>query len=152
MAKYIRARHPDVVRLNTWVSSIALASGDDLDDGQPMMEVITNDKERHRFSHVICTLPLPVLRFLDTPRAKLSVKQTSALRTLNYGRSVRVGMQFKTAWWTTGKDKDGEPLGIVGGETVTDRFLQIIRYPSYGDVQEEKTTLLASYCSNDEAE
>ncbi|KAK2462139.1 hypothetical protein APHAL10511_005837 [Amanita phalloides] len=153
MAKHIRSCHPDAIQLDSWVSSIALIGGDDSDDGQSMMEVITNDEEQHHFSHVICTIPLPVLRLIDTSCAKLSLMQMFALRTLNYGPAVKIGMQFKTAWWTTGKDKDGEPLGIVGGQSSTDRPLQIIIYPSHGDVQKGKTTtLIASYGWAREAE
>ncbi|KAK2462138.1 hypothetical protein APHAL10511_005836 [Amanita phalloides] len=152
MAKYIRSCHPDAIQLDSWVSSIALVSGDDSDEGQSMMEVITNDEERHHFSHVICTLPLPVIRLIDTSGAKLSLMQTTALRILNYGPAIKIGMQFKTAWWTTGKDKDGEPLGIVGGQTLTDRPLRTILYPSYGDVQEGKTTVIVAFCWNEEAE
>ncbi|KAG2741258.1 hypothetical protein P692DRAFT_201894116 [Suillus brevipes Sb2] len=32
-------------------------------------------------------------------QADLSPKQSNALRTLNYGPSVKIGMQFRTAWW-----------------------------------------------------
>ncbi|KAK2462137.1 hypothetical protein APHAL10511_005835 [Amanita phalloides] len=121
MAKYIRSCHPDAIQLDSWVSSIALVSGHS-DGGQSMMEVITNDEERHRFSHVISTLPLPVLRLIDTSGAKLSLMETTALRVLNYKSAVKIGMQFKTAWWTTRKttvivaycsNKEAERLSVL---------------------------------------
>lgn len=78
--------------------------------------------------------------------------QTTALRELNYGPSVKVGLQFKTAWWTTGTDKDGKPLNIVGGQTYTDGPLRTVVYPSFGNVQAgETTTLIASYCWTEDA-
>lgn len=78
--------------------------------------------------------------------------QENALRTLNYGPSVKIGVQFRTAWWTTGTDLSGRPLNIVGGQTYTDSLLRTVVYPSFGDVQAGKTTsLIASYCWTEDA-
>lgn len=80
--------------------------------------------------------------------------QSNALRTLNYGPrpSVKIGMQFRTAWWTTGKDLSGNPVNIVGGQTYTDRPLRTVVYPSFGSVQAgTTTTLIASYCWTEDA-
>ncbi|KAF8343482.1 hypothetical protein F5887DRAFT_973207 [Amanita rubescens] len=90
------------------------------------LDVTTNHTEHHNFSHVICTIPLP---------------------------AIKIGLQFKTAWWTTGINKRGKRLDIVGGETCTDRSLKTIVYPSYGDIDEGKTTtLIASYCFGEDAQ
>jgi len=72
---------------------------------------------------------------------------------LNYMQAVKVGLQFKTAWWTTGTDKAGKLLNIVGGQTYTDRPLRTVVYPSYGEVDAGKTTtLIASYCHADDGQ
>ena len=146
MAKYIRGRKQGAIQLNSRVTSIGISNA-----GQSV-EIVTNDIELHHFSHVISTIPLPVLRIVDMSKAKLTPMQHNAIRTLSYGSSVKIGMQFKTAWWTTGKDKDGNPLNIIGGQTYTDRPIRSIVYPSFGDIQTGKTTtLIAGYCTNEDA-
>lgn len=150
MAKYIRSRQPDAITYNKRVTSIELvgAASDD-----PFMEVVTDGIDRHRFSHVVSSIPLPVMRTIDLTKSELTNMQSNALRQLNYGPSIKVGMQFRTAWWTTGMDKDGKPLNIVGGQSYTDSPLRTIVYPSFGDVKAGKTTtLIASYCWTDDAE
>ena len=100
-----------------------------------------NDDEIKQFTHVISTIPLPVLRTIDLSAAGL---QSNALRELNYGPSIKVGIQFK-AWWFT-------KFQIIGGQSYTDRLIRTIVYPSFGDVQDEKTTtLIASYCWTEDA-
>ena len=146
MARYILRRKRDAIRLNSKVTSIEVSS-----DGCSV-DVITNDTDRHHFSHVINTIPLTVLRTIDTSKAKLTPLQYTAIRTLAYDSCVKVGMQFRTAWWTTGVDMDGNPLNIVGGQTFTDKPVKTIIYPSYGDIQAGKTTtLIASYCLSDDS-
>lgn len=117
------------------------------------MEVTTDNYEKHEFGHVISTIPLPVLRSIDLKKANLNLMQANAIRQLNYGPSVKIGMQFRTAWWTTANDKDGQPLNIIGGQTYTDCPLRTVVYPSFGDVKAGKTTtLIASYCWTEDAE
>ncbi|TDL14703.1 amine oxidase [Rickenella mellea] len=146
MAKYVIGCNPLAITFNSKVTSIALAQDNN------GVEVITDHSKLHQFSHVISTLPLPVLRTIDLRKADLSPMQSNALRELTYGPSVKIGMQFKTAWWTTGVDRTGKPLNIVGGQSYTDRPLRTIVYPSFGDVKNGKTTtLIASYCWTDDA-
>jgi len=145
MAKYILSRKPNAITFNSRVTSIAY-------NGKSGVNVTTNHTEHHHFSHVISTIPLPVMRIIDLSKAELSPMQANAIRELNYGPSVKIGLQFKTAWWTTGTDRDGKPLNIVGGQSYTDRPLRTIVYPSFGNVQAgETTTLIASYCWTDDA-
>ena len=155
MAKYIRRNKPDVIQFRALVTSIGFdRSSDSIEPNQSSegLDVVTNHTDHHSFSHVISTLPLPVLRVIDLSNAKLTAMQSNALRILSYKQTVKIGLQFKTAWWTTGTNKDGEPLNIVGGETRTDRPLRTVVYPSYGDVDAGKTTtLIASYCSGEDA-
>ena len=98
------------------------------------------------YSHVISTLPLPCLRTIDLTGAGLNVMQKTALRKLQYGPSIKIGMRFKTAWWTT-------RFGIIGGQSFTDLPLRTIVYPSYGvDSNTPSTVLIASYCWTNDAE
>jgi monoamine oxidase len=152
MAQYIRRDDPDVIKLNSKVTSIALREDVPQED-VPYVEVVTNNTEHHKFSHVISTLPLPALRILDLSRAGLTPMQSNAMRHLTYDSSIKIGLQFETAWWTTAIDLNGTPLNIIGGQTYTDTPLRTVVYPSFGDVQAGKTTtLIASYCWTDDAQ
>jgi len=87
------------------------------------------------FSHVISTIPVPVLRTVDLSACKLSNFQTNALRE---------------------KDNDGAPITIVGGQSFTDRIVRTVVYPSYGPgtgvgPDTGDAVLIASYCWTDDA-
>ncbi|KAJ4466003.1 L-amino acid oxidase [Lentinula aciculospora] len=94
-----------------------------------------------RYSNVIPTLPLSVLRTVDLDGIYLPVGQKNALRELQYHPSVKIGIQFKSAWW--------EKMGIVGRQTYTDRPSRTIVYPSYGPIPGRDTknsnVLIAAY-------
>ncbi|KAI6126499.1 hypothetical protein F5141DRAFT_1247376 [Pisolithus sp. B1] len=108
------------------------------------VEVSTN-RESRVYSHVISTLPLPVLRSIDTEEAGLNILQKNALRQLQYGPSVKIAILFKEAWWTT-------KLDIVGGQSFTDLPIRTIVYPSYGVGPNASRVLIASYCWTTDAE
>jgi hypothetical protein len=48
------------------------------------------------YLHVISTIPLPCLRVMELGDAGLSVIQKNALRKLQYGPSIKVGMRFRS--------------------------------------------------------
>ncbi|EUC58754.1 L-amino acid oxidase, partial [Rhizoctonia solani AG-3 Rhs1AP] len=121
MKNYIISCNPDVIMYNSEVKSVKL-------NADSTMDVTTSSATHHEFSHVISTLPLGVLRMMDLTKAELSPMQSNALRELTYSPSTKIGMQFKTAWWTK-----INKLGIVGGQSFTDRPIRTIVYPSFGD-------------------
>ncbi|KAG6380589.1 hypothetical protein JVT61DRAFT_4953 [Boletus reticuloceps] len=105
----------------------------------PCVQVKVNGNETKRYSHVVSTLPIPVLRTVDLNSAGLNVLQKNALRTLDYGPSIKIGVLFKSDWWKT-------KLGIVGGQSYTDLPIRTIVYPSYGvDASPPCKVLIASY-------
>ena len=108
-------------------------------DGRDDPRLTNNYTVERKYSNVISTLPLSVLRTLDLDNIELSVGQRNALRKLLYSPSIKVGIQFKTAWW--------EKLGIVGGQSHTDRPVRSVVYPSYGPGTEgeKSNVLVASY-------
>lgn len=108
-------------------------------DGRDDPRLTNNYTVERRYSNVISTLPLSVLRTLDLDKIELSVGQRNALRELLHSPSIKVGIQFKTAWW--------EKLGIVGGQSHTDRPIRSVVYPSYepGIGGEKSNVLIASY-------
>ncbi|KAF5380291.1 hypothetical protein D9757_007919 [Collybiopsis confluens] len=93
------------------------------------------------YSNIISTLPLSVLRMVNLDDIYLSIGQKNALRGLQYQPSVKIGIQFKRPWW--------EDMGIVGGQSYTDRPPRSIVYPSYGPIPGKTTqrsnVLIAAY-------
>ena len=65
--------------------------------------------------------------------------QRQAIRTLNYGPAVKVGIRFKTRWWEQGG------LNQRGGSSYTDRPSRTIVYPSAGLGETGPGVLMATY-------
>ncbi|KIK62636.1 hypothetical protein GYMLUDRAFT_164923 [Collybiopsis luxurians FD-317 M1] len=86
-----------------------------------------------KYSNVISTVSLSVLRTINLDDIYLSPGQKSAMRQLQYQPSVKIGIQFKRPWW--------EDMGIVGGQSYTDRPSRSIVYPSYGPIPGKDTKL-----------
>ena len=151
MYQYIKYEAPDAFVFNKRVTGIeAVKNADSKVIG---IDVVTDDGASKHFSHVVTGIPLPVLRTVDLTAAGLNPMQSNALRELTYGPSIKIGMQFRSAWWTTGTNRAGRKLDIVGGQTYADSPLRRVVYPSFGDVKHgETTTLIASYCWTDDAE
>lgn len=97
---------------------------------------VDGERDVRSFNHVISTLPLSALRMVDTEKCGLSYTLTSAIRTLDYGGSVKVGIQFTNRWW--------EPTH-KGGVSRTDRQTRVVVYPSYGIGNSASATILVSY-------
>ena len=139
----------EVVVKNAPVTYIGL---EDPDDDDSLMVVVAGGQTK-KYSHVISTLPIPVLRTIDLTDSKLDIVQSNALRKLQYGPSIKVGILFTDPWWTTGEDKHGEKFNIVGGQSYTDLPIRTVVYPSYGVYSETPSnTLIASYCWTNDAE
>ena len=150
MAKHIKDKlGQDPIIMNAPVTSIGLEDEKRLDS--PIV-VVAGDSRRS-YSHVISTLPLPVLRTIDMKQCKLDLIQKTALRQLQYGPSIKIGILFTENWWTIGKDKDGVAFNIVGGQSTTDLPIRTIVYPSHGaHTNEPSKTLMASYCWTSDAQ
>jgi monoamine oxidase len=149
MYHYLKEKHPDAFTFRARATAMRVAS-DAKGEG---VFVQINYGEELRFTHVISTIPLPVLRTMDLTQAGMLPMQKSALRQLTYMPATKIGMQFKTAWWTHAKDKNGRVLGIIGGQSYTDSPLRTIVYPSFGDVAKgQATTLISSFTWTDDAD
>ncbi|KAI6130594.1 hypothetical protein EV401DRAFT_1884385 [Pisolithus croceorrhizus] len=110
-------------------------TGPDDKDGR-----VHKESTQRVYSHVISTIPLPVLRTIDMTDAGLNVKQEKC------SAPIRIAIRFKEPWWTT-------KLDIVGGQSFTDLPIRTIVYPSYGvDSNTPSTVLIASYCWTTDAE
>ncbi|KDR69964.1 hypothetical protein GALMADRAFT_145015 [Galerina marginata CBS 339.88] len=92
----------------------------------PMLRVSVEGQTEEYFTHVVSTVPFANLRTIDTEKVPMSYMQCQAIRTINYGPSVKVAIKFKTRWW----EQDG--VNQHGGSSYTDRQSQVVVYPSYG--------------------
>jgi monoamine oxidase len=95
-----------------------------------------------KYSQVISTMSFGCLRMVDLDQLYLSSGQRNAIRELTYKPSIKIGLQFKTAWW--------EALDIVGGQSSTDRPIRDVVYPSYGPDEshpnnKKSNCIIASY-------
>ncbi|CAA7261987.1 unnamed protein product [Cyclocybe aegerita] len=139
-----------VIVMKTHVT--AIGQRDPSDPRSPMVVRVQGQDDRE-YNHVISTLPLPVLRTLDLKNAGLDILQSNALRQLQYGPSIKIGILFKEPWWTTGQDKDGVKFNIIGGQSYTDLPIRTVVYPSHGaGTDTPSNTLIASYCWTNDAE
>jgi hypothetical protein len=87
----------------------------------------------HRYSHVICTVPITCLRYsIDHSGCELSDTQKNAIRQVQYTPAVKVGVKFKSAWWTFKEPGNYPQIGIIGGQSFTDLPIRTVVYPSYG--------------------
>ncbi|RPA94806.1 hypothetical protein L873DRAFT_1792715 [Choiromyces venosus 120613-1] len=79
---------------------------------------------------------------------RLDYVQNQALRCLEYGPAIKVGIKFKTRWW-----QQIPGFGMRGGVSSTDRPTRIVVYPSYGldDPENANGVLIASYCWTQDA-
>jgi len=98
---------------------------------------------------VVSTVTLGCLSTIDMSTCEIMGKnypQWSAIRELQYGPAIKIGIRWDAPWWQT-------ELGIVGGQSFTDLPLRTIVYPSYpsGNVQ-KSGTLIVSYCWTQDAE
>ncbi|KAF4829006.1 putative bifunctional amine oxidase [Colletotrichum siamense] len=107
------------------------------------LKVVVNSTQEFDYAHVISTVPLGALQIINTTELDLSYSQKSAIRTLQYDPSTKIGLKFKSRWWenlSTGAFK--------GGQSFTDLPIRRCVYPSYGvDIPgvENVGTMIASY-------
>jgi monoamine oxidase len=104
------------------------------------------------YNHVISTIPLSCLRIVDMSAYSADWKVSTALRTLTYGPSTKVGIRFASRWWenletlsTTGAKNQ------LGGVTTTDRPTRVVVYPSYGIGTNTGATMIVSYTWSQDA-
>ena len=97
-------------------SSVTAISRDHRPD---VMRISVNGVESEReYSAVISTVPLSCLSHIDLTRAGIhnNYAQWSAIRELQYAPAIKIGIKFKSAWWS--QSKLLQP--IRGGQSYTD--------------------------------
>lgn len=106
------------------------------------MKVSILEKEDEYFSHVVSTVSFSVLRTINTEGVTMNFNQREAMRALNYGQSIKVGMKFKTRWW---EQPNFARAPQPGGASRTDRQSRVVVYPSYGIHETGPGILMVSY-------
>ncbi|EOO00388.1 putative l-amino acid oxidase protein [Phaeoacremonium minimum UCRPA7] len=105
------------------------------------LTVVVNGTQEYNYAHVISTAPLGALQAINTTELELSYFQNTAIRSLQYDPSTKIGFKFQTRWWenlTTG--------AFQGGQSFTDLPIRRCVYPSYGlDVPGAPGSMIASY-------
>ncbi|KAH8096670.1 hypothetical protein BXZ70DRAFT_329577 [Cristinia sonorae] len=91
-----------------------------------------------KYTHVISTTSFGSFRMINTVDCYLSWDLQSALRSLSYDGSTKVGIKFKERWW----EKLSAPQ--KGGVSYTDRPTRVVVYPSYG-IGGSDATMIVSY-------
>ncbi|KAG8805189.1 hypothetical protein FRC17_005685 [Serendipita sp. 399] len=99
---------------------------------------VNGSSTTNTYDHVVSTLPFGCLRSVDTSKCNFDWEHLQAIRSLQYGNSVKVGIRFKKRWWEE-LDKPQK-----GGVSSTDRPTRMVIYPSYGS-EGSGTTMLVSY-------
>lgn len=103
----------NVIQFNTKVERISFI------DGKPSNGLKVNwtreegkvrELKSENFSAVISTVPFGRLSLINMSGAGIhnNWAQWSAIRELQYGPAVKIGIRFKENWW--------EQMGIVGGQ------------------------------------
>ncbi|EIN12605.1 amine oxidase [Punctularia strigosozonata HHB-11173 SS5] len=134
------------IQFNTRVTSVSYINPDDPASGLHVESSQGTWTAQQDFGAVICTTPVSTLNLIDLTGCGINENyaQYSAIRELQYGPAIKVGIQFSKNWW--------EPLGIVGGQSYTDLPVRTVVYPSYPESGTKSATLIASYCWTQDAE
>ena len=133
-AKNVPNMPSEIMVMESPVTSIAPV--DPSDKKSPLAVRTANGKE-YRYSHIISTVPLPNFAMINTSKLDISTMQRNAIRQLQYGPSIKIGMLFTYPWWRDFKQ--------IGGQSFTDMPVRTICYPSY-DLGKESNVLIANYC------
>jgi monoamine oxidase len=141
-----KVKHKEAVQFGKSVNAISYNQTDE----QAWKVDVTVDGEqgpRPPYDAVFNSVPLGAMQHMHLEGLNLNWGQKSAIRSLGYGASCKVGIRFKTLWWK----KEGFSDGGVGK---TDLPIRCCVYPSYNlhDPAEEPGVLLASYTWSQEAE
>jgi len=102
------------------------------------------------YDAVFNSAPLGAMQHMQLEGLNLEWGMKSAIRSLGYGASCKVGIRFDTMWWM-----DPNGLAITqGGQAKTDLPIRCCVYPSYNiyDPQTGPGVLLVSYTWSAEAE
>jgi len=114
------------------------------------LTVTTENGSKKDYAAVVSTVTLGCLSTMDLSACDIAGEnypQWSAIRELQYGPAIKIGVRWDKPWW-----QDKLQFPIVGGQSFTDLPLRTIVYPSYPAGAEKSGTLIVSYCWTQDAE
>lgn len=91
------------------------------DPKKELMRISINGVQTpQEYSAVISTVPLPRLSLMNLNGVDINdnYAQWSAIRELQYGPSIKIGIKFSEPWWA--KQQRDFPRPIHGGQSYTD--------------------------------
>ncbi|KID96329.1 flavin containing amine oxidoreductase, partial [Metarhizium majus ARSEF 297] len=138
-----KLEHPERVSFSQRVVEMAYTS-----DKQKIRVGVNGETAPRQYDAVFNSAPLGAMQRMDLEGLNLHWEVKSAIRSLGYGVSCKVGVRFRDLWWK-------KHFGITtGGAARTDLPIRQCVYPSYaaGDDDDEPGVLLVSYCWGQEAE
>ena len=114
---------------------------------------VKGEEKPRRYDAVFNSAPLGAMQHMQLEGLNLNWGTKSAIRSLGYGASCKVGIRFKTLWWRDRKVL-GENCVNGGGQGKTDLPIRTCVYPSYNvhDEPGEPGVLLASYTWSQDAD
>ncbi|MCJ1442522.1 MAG: hypothetical protein MMC23_003018 [Stictis urceolatum] len=119
--------------------------------GQKLVSVqikdVKGETETRVYDTVINTTTFSALQKMDLTGLKLPYSMKTAIRSLRYDPSTKVGIKFKKPWWINECPVPGGLGQIKGGLGKTDMPLRTCVYPSYNldDGKDNPAVLLCSY-------
>ena len=105
-----------------------------------MLVHVDGESEPRKYSAVFNTTSLGCLNRMDLSRLPLSQKQQTAIRSLAYNPSCKIGVKFSRPWWTDFSVTEGG-----GGSSSTDRSIRTAVYPSWFDGNDTPAVMIVSY-------
>ncbi len=127
----LAARCGAEIRLGAEVKAIELTPA-----GASVVAARHGVTESYQAAHVICTIPLPVLRRVAV--SGLDAPTRRRISGLHYAGATKVLLFCAERCW--------EADGVLGGASFSDRLLRQVYYPHNQDFAGPEGVLLASYC------
>ena len=106
----------------------------------PMLVHVDGESKPRRYSAVFNTTTLGCLNRMDLSRLPLSDDQQTAIRSLAYNPSCKIGVKFSRPWWADFGVTEGG-----GGSSSTDRSIRTAVYPSWFDGKDTPAVMIVSY-------
>jgi monoamine oxidase len=142
-------KQKEAVKFNKTVAALSYT-----DEGCDQIDVtVKEDTEPRRYDAVFNSATLGAMQHMQLEGLNLNWGTKSAIRSLGYGASCKVGIRFKTLWWKQEKVL-GENCVKLGGQGKTDLPIRTCVYPSYNvdDKANLPGVLLASYTWSQDAD
>lgn len=132
IGKAFAKRLGKMIRLNSKVTRIAQ---DDAGVTVDYEDTVSGSKATVKADFCVCTIPLPILSQIEV---QVSEAKKTAINSLPYHSSCKIGLEMKRRFW----EQDEQ---IYGGHSFTTQSISQLSYPSYGFFKPGPAVLLGAY-------